>query len=145
MTHSQEVSRLLMTIYKRSVRVSPVAHLTLRSSGIAFVVETSNAEAHACMYIYINIYIIPMDVIAALLFDYKFLELPDSEESRTKRQGFAFTRSSLQERLSIYSDSLTHLSLQNTYSFKITRLRRLYLFSVHPLWPGMGCLVIKST
>ena len=67
------------------MRVSPVAHLTLRSSGIAFVVETSNAEAHACMYIHI-VYYTPMDVIVALLFDYKFLELPDSEESRTKRQ-----------------------------------------------------------
>ncbi len=27
-----------------------------------------------------------MNVIVALLFDYKFKELPDSEESRTKRQ-----------------------------------------------------------
>ena len=27
-----------------------------------------------------------MDAIVALLFDYKFMELPDSEESRTKRQ-----------------------------------------------------------
>ena len=27
-----------------------------------------------------------MDVIVALLVDYKILELPDSEESRTKRQ-----------------------------------------------------------
>ena len=63
----------LTTTYKKSVRVSLVAYLTNGSSGIALIVETSNAEAHADMnipiYNNIGIYYIPMDVFVALLFD----------------------------------------------------------------------------
>ena len=39
-----------MLIYKRSVGVLPVTRPTLRGSGIAQLVRTSNAEAHASMY-----------------------------------------------------------------------------------------------
>ena len=73
------------------MRIRLVACLTLRSSGIAFVVKTSNAEAHADMqYLYINkyigVYYIPMDVIVALLIDYKFrnCQIPERQEQSVK-------------------------------------------------------------
>ena len=40
----------MLLVYKKSVGVL-VARPTIRGSGIALTVSTSNAEAHACMYI----------------------------------------------------------------------------------------------
>ncbi len=48
----------------------PVTRPTFRGSGIALIVRTSNAEAHADMYINDKVgYYIPMSVIVALILD----------------------------------------------------------------------------
>ena len=90
-------------IQKESVGIMLVTRPTHRGSGIALIVETSNAEAHADMYIneydasnrqglpaYKIGYNIPMDIYRCFEFDYHS-KLPDSYVSRTKRQVNAFT------------------------------------------------------
>jgi len=85
-----KVGLYVYAAYKKSVRVSPVAHPTLRSSGIAFVVETSNAEAHACMNIHYKYIYHTHGRLCCFAVWLQVWELPDSEESRTKRQETPF-------------------------------------------------------
>ena len=75
----------LSPIYKKSVRVSSVAHPAHRGSGIALIVRNEQRRSPR-LYEYTLLYIIPMDAIVALLFDYKFwnCQIPMSQEQSVK-------------------------------------------------------------
>ena len=89
------------SIYEKSVGVLPSLVPRIEALVMPITVRTSNAEAHACMYIAPLAYLIynkvyrrlvithPWTSTIAMLFDSKW-NLPDFYASRTKRQVNAF-------------------------------------------------------
>ncbi len=53
---NKAVNNMMTAKIQKSVGILPVTRPTLRGSGIALSVRTSNAEAHACMYKRSNTY-----------------------------------------------------------------------------------------